>query len=96
MQAAVETILARLDAGLARKLKFNVRGNDDEHWIKLNYKGYECCIHLEAIGDDDDTRISMVYCDNIDLRIRVDADYTVDDIDVALPIYLARMKMFVE
>ncbi|AMN83920.1 hypothetical protein D5b_00505 [Faustovirus] len=96
MQAAVGEILARLEAGLMRKLKFNVHGNNDEHWIKLNYKGYECFIYLAVVSDEHSTRITLSYFDNIDLRVRTGRGYTTADMDEAMKVYLARMKMFVE
>lgn len=90
MQVAVDLVLSRLKAGLVRKLGFVVRVNDTEGSIRLNYKGYECCIMLTK-GDDG---INISYQDNIDLRIS-SIKYTVDDVDLVIPVYLKRIDMFV-
>ncbi|QJX74272.1 hypothetical protein F-E9_519 [Faustovirus] len=95
MQAAVDTIVERINAGLARKLKLVVRGNDVERRICLNYKGYECFILLQVICVDEGKQtILMRYYDNIDLRIRCE-DYTFEGVDEAIVVYLARLNMFI-
>jgi hypothetical protein len=105
MEKLVEDITSRLKEELPDKVSFDIRGNDDEHWIRIEKEGYKACIHLEELYNNEDgsdgegedvSKIALLFYDNARPAFNVDYDYTNGELEEAIELYISRINRYVD